>query len=117
MSWKTSLVVLALLAAGCGGGGDTTNGVTQQQLDRALLTTADVPPGYKLDKKTEPQSTAPPIAATADCATRFAALGRVSGGGTVLTAQARFQGPKIGTAADTPYFVRNVAGLMPTTSA
>ena len=97
MSAKTSLVVLALLAAGCGGGGNTTNGVTQQQLDKALLTTADVPPGYKLDKKTDPQSTAPPVSASADCPTRFAALGRVSGGGAVLTAQARFQGPQIGT--------------------
>ncbi len=103
MTWKIPLVVLALLLAGCGGGGvgagdgDTTNGVTHKQLSAALLTAADVPPGYRLDKKVEPQSTAPPVAASADCPTRFAALGRVSGGGKVLTAQARFQGPQIGT--------------------
>jgi hypothetical protein len=97
MTWKIPLVVLALLVAGCSGGDGRTNGVTQKQLDAALLTPADVPPGYKIDKKVDPQSTAPPVAASADCPTRFAALGRVSGGGKVLTAQARFQGPQIGT--------------------
>jgi hypothetical protein len=96
MTWKTPLVVLVLLVSGCGGN-DTTNGVTQKQLNAALLTAADVPPGYKIDKKVEPQSTAPPVALGADCPTRFAALGRVSGGGKVVTAQARFQGPQIGT--------------------
>jgi hypothetical protein len=97
MTWKLPLAVLALLAAGCGGGDATTNGVTQKQLTGALLRSADVPPTYKIDKKSEPQSTAPPVAAGADCPTRFAALGRVSGGGKVLTAQARFQGPQLGT--------------------
>jgi hypothetical protein len=100
MTWKPSLVVLALLTAGCSGGdaaAQKTNGVTQKQLDGTLLTAADVPPGYKLDQKTGPHSTAPPVAASADCPTRFADLGRVSGGGSVLTAQARFQGPQIGT--------------------
>jgi hypothetical protein len=97
MTWRMPLVVLTLLASGCGGGDATTNGVTQKQLTGALLRSADVPPTYKIDKKTEPQSTASPVAADADCPTRFAALGRVSGGGKVLTAQARFQGPQLGT--------------------
>jgi hypothetical protein len=94
---KTSLVVLAVLATACGGGANRTNGVTQEQLNGALLTAADVPATYTVDPTGDPPSTASPAAPGADCPTRFAALGNVSGGRAVLTAQRRFQGPGAGT--------------------